>query len=490
MNAGHAALFLPLEAPGMPGGMPAPAGKGRADPAASDASEPDFGAGLADLFAGIIPPGAMPVPPSGAVEAEGTAPVTPAVDPTAGPAGQTGDHMAALLGVLASAVQPPIDGSSPPGPGQASAGGAPPPLLPPVEAPTPLLGPALGVPVAGLPPAAGDGPSPSSAVEGRLNPTPAQPPGARAEGGIERRGKEGGAHERPASVALAGETVQLDGDPARNERAKPAVGVGSAKPPDGGPLGGPAPAPPGAPALSPPGPANRWGAGLLRSGFDAGASPPDAPPPIGVSAVPVQPMNPHPDPSGGGEADRDPPRETAGHRAAQRTEAGPPLPPAMPSPAGHAGPATFSTEETPRLAPRSLEGIVAAIRVSHERRGGEVRMQLWPEQLGEVRIHVAVAEGALEARIQAGTPEAREALAGSLPQLREALGAHGIRVERFEVQLGFHLPAGGERGGRAAGGPAGSPWAGPGVPDPEPGGEGVAAARAVGPAAGRVDIKI
>ena len=44
-------------------------------------------------------------------------------------------------------------------------------------------------------------------------------------------------------------------------------------------------------------------------------------------------------------------------------------------------------------------------------------------------------DGALTARLEAETPQARQVLADSLPQLRERLAEQNIRVERFDVDL-------------------------------------------------------
>lgn len=74
-----------------------------------------------------------------------------------------------------------------------------------------------------------------------------------------------------------------------------------------------------------------------------------------------------------------------------------------------------------------------------ELRGGERReleLQLQPEHLGRVRLHLALEDGVLQARIIAGTGESRDLLRQDLQQLRQSLLEQGFRQVSVQVSLG------------------------------------------------------
>jgi flagellar hook-length control protein FliK len=66
---------------------------------------------------------------------------------------------------------------------------------------------------------------------------------------------------------------------------------------------------------------------------------------------------------------------------------------------------------------------------------GEVTIRLNPPELGSLRLEVRMHEGALAARMQTETAEARTAILENLPILRERLADQGVRIERFDVDL-------------------------------------------------------
>lgn len=84
-------------------------------------------------------------------------------------------------------------------------------------------------------------------------------------------------------------------------------------------------------------------------------------------------------------------------------------------------------------------GLEAAMRQN----GGSVTMRLKPESLGSMKIDLQIAHGAVAARLEAGTPEARELLQKHLATLRTALEAKGFTVRSIEVQVPS-APNGGE----------------------------------------------
>ncbi|GEM_PF-5178445 len=83
---------------------------------------------------------------------------------------------------------------------------------------------------------------------------------------------------------------------------------------------------------------------------------------------------------------------------------------------------------------RFMQRVTQAFRAAHER-GGHVRLRLHPPELGSLRVDLRVVDNVMSARMEAESATARELLAEHLPVLRQRLAEHGIRVERFELDL-------------------------------------------------------
>lgn len=83
---------------------------------------------------------------------------------------------------------------------------------------------------------------------------------------------------------------------------------------------------------------------------------------------------------------------------------------------------------------RLVQRVARAVQTAQER-GGDLQLRLSPPELGSLRLQVKMTDGALTARLEAETPQARQVLADSMPQLRERLAEQNIRVERFDVDL-------------------------------------------------------
>ena len=68
------------------------------------------------------------------------------------------------------------------------------------------------------------------------------------------------------------------------------------------------------------------------------------------------------------------------------------------------------------------------------RRGGPIRVQLTPPELGTLRLEVKVERGEIVARVETDTQEARNVLLDNLPALRQRLEQQDIKVQRFDVE--------------------------------------------------------
>lgn len=98
--------------------------------------------------------------------------------------------------------------------------------------------------------------------------------------------------------------------------------------------------------------------------------------------------------------------------------------------------------ETVRGAP-TLDGpaqqIVTAARLHLRGDGGTVEMHLEPPELGQVRLQVALQDGALVARISTDTTAAQRMLEGQANALRAALQDSGLPLQSLEIGLGLGL---------------------------------------------------
>jgi flagellar hook-length control protein FliK len=75
-------------------------------------------------------------------------------------------------------------------------------------------------------------------------------------------------------------------------------------------------------------------------------------------------------------------------------------------------------------------------------RGGSLRLKLSPPELGSLRLEVTVRKGAIRARVEAETPEAKNLLLDNLPALRDKLAQHDIKIQQFDVDLMDRSPGG------------------------------------------------
>jgi len=64
------------------------------------------------------------------------------------------------------------------------------------------------------------------------------------------------------------------------------------------------------------------------------------------------------------------------------------------------------------------------------------RLKLYPEHLGELKIDIRIDDGSAEVRFGTTTAQAREAIEGSLPRLRELFADQGIQLTRTQVDAG------------------------------------------------------
>lgn len=67
--------------------------------------------------------------------------------------------------------------------------------------------------------------------------------------------------------------------------------------------------------------------------------------------------------------------------------------------------------------------------------GGEVKVVMNPEGLGQVQLKVLVEDGKVNVQMAAETKEAKNAIESSLPELRSSLAAHKLSVDHVKVDI-------------------------------------------------------
>ncbi|MBO5372483.1 MAG: flagellar hook-length control protein FliK [Lachnospiraceae bacterium] len=85
-----------------------------------------------------------------------------------------------------------------------------------------------------------------------------------------------------------------------------------------------------------------------------------------------------------------------------------------------------------------IEQVAKNIRVNISAQMTSMEMQLNPEHLGKLYLHVSESEGTVRALIAAQTEVVKEALETQLVELRQTLNQQGIKVDAIEVTVATH----------------------------------------------------
>ncbi len=95
-----------------------------------------------------------------------------------------------------------------------------------------------------------------------------------------------------------------------------------------------------------------------------------------------------------------------------------------------AGARPDSGEAARRMMAQVSRGVASVLR----QKGGSLTLRLTPQSLGELKIHLRLEGGGVNASFRAGSAEARELLSNNLDSLKATLEQHGVRVERLSVE--------------------------------------------------------
>ena len=88
-----------------------------------------------------------------------------------------------------------------------------------------------------------------------------------------------------------------------------------------------------------------------------------------------------------------------------------------------------------RLSSESLVSLTSGIRDLSRTGGGEIRMKLKPESLGELNLRIVTRGNEVGLKIQATDPGAKKVIEESIQYLKESLASNSLQLTRFDVQL-------------------------------------------------------
>lgn len=98
--------------------------------------------------------------------------------------------------------------------------------------------------------------------------------------------------------------------------------------------------------------------------------------------------------------------------------------------------ASSSTSTPPRLEQSVFQQVVEKMHFQSVGEHHEVRIQLKPDHLGEVKIKLAIEQGIVTAEFVIESQAVKEILSAQLPELRQALQQQGINLGQVDVNLG------------------------------------------------------
>jgi flagellar hook-length control protein FliK len=97
-----------------------------------------------------------------------------------------------------------------------------------------------------------------------------------------------------------------------------------------------------------------------------------------------------------------------------------------------------------------IESIRATVEIAARQGATQARIELQPEELGHINIHLTQTNAGLVARVSAETPAAAQALADGRSELHQSLSSLGLSLLRLDISS-FGQPQTGDREQQFAG---------------------------------------
>lgn len=82
-----------------------------------------------------------------------------------------------------------------------------------------------------------------------------------------------------------------------------------------------------------------------------------------------------------------------------------------------------------------VEQVVEQVKVHMSQENTSIQLQLYPEHLGRIQIHVVSKDGVITARIAAETEQAKQAIENGLASLKETFDQQDLKVDAVEVMV-------------------------------------------------------
>jgi flagellar hook-length control protein FliK len=109
------------------------------------------------------------------------------------------------------------------------------------------------------------------------------------------------------------------------------------------------------------------------------------------------------------------------------------LVPAAPSTGQPAAAGAASASRTPVASGELPSGLADHVEWQIGQGLDEARLDLHPQELGSIQVHIRMAADGAEVSFAAAQPQTRDLLAASLPQLRALLGADGVNLMQAQI---------------------------------------------------------
>ncbi len=101
---------------------------------------------------------------------------------------------------------------------------------------------------------------------------------------------------------------------------------------------------------------------------------------------------------------------------------------------------TSAKEIKPQTVSRVLEDQVMdqvsnSVRLTMKQGGGEARMRLYPESLGELKVELSIEDGVVKAKFLVNNAMVKDVIEENFDRLRDSLTNNGLKVESFSVSV-------------------------------------------------------
>ncbi len=82
-----------------------------------------------------------------------------------------------------------------------------------------------------------------------------------------------------------------------------------------------------------------------------------------------------------------------------------------------------------------MDQVSNSVRLTMKQGGGEARMRLYPESLGELKIELSVEDGVMKAKFLVNNSMVKDVIEDNFARLRDSLTNNGLKVESFSVSV-------------------------------------------------------